>query len=92
MNSHGQNAFGILLTDHILIKMLLDFHWFQNGCQALGFLIGLTIFQDNLVTKFNTFIADINGRPCDQFPYSILALTAEGTADSHLIYPVGRHN
>jgi hypothetical protein len=40
----------------------------------------LLVFRENLVAECDTLIADIHGRPGDEFPDGVLGLSAERTA------------
>jgi hypothetical protein len=79
VNGDGQNAFGPLLTDGVLIQKVFDFGGFRDS-ETLGNPFSGTIFGDNLATKADAFVTDVDVWPGDQFADFIVPLAAEGTS------------
>ena len=78
INRYRQSTFGSLLTDHVLIEDLVDLlglgkvpktEWIVGG--AREFVL------DNLITEFDTLIADIDPGTGYQFPYLVLVFSTK---------------
>jgi hypothetical protein len=77
VDGHGQNLLGAILANHVLIKRFLDlFGAGQAVTAALG--VFLDFLPDDVVAKIDAFVADKNGRACNQLADFLLALAAEG--------------
>jgi hypothetical protein len=78
MDSHRQNSFGKVLPHHIVIKMILDLYRFEylRTQRCITIFIADSL-KDNLITKFNAFVAYIYSRAGDQFGYILLAFATE---------------
>ena len=78
---NGQSGFGIVLFDDVLIHVLLDF--FRNGKLEVRnrlLLVCLHFLFEDVFAHFDTFIADIDSRPCDQL-FNFFAGTSAEAAD-----------
>src|ERR1700722_14000315 len=72
-----ENLLGALLPNYVLIEYALDLGRLghRRGL-AEGFLV-VGFFRDDVVTKIDAFVADIDRGTGDQFAYFVLTLAAE---------------
>jgi hypothetical protein len=68
----------MLLSDDIFIQLGLDLHGFGYG-QPSWDKPFLRLFCDNFVTKFDTFITDVDRRASNEFSDFILTFSTERT-------------
>src|SRR5262249_8323587 len=72
-----ENLLCALLSDDVLIEDLLDLRGVGNrGGRGEGLLL-VTLLRDDVVAEIDALVADVDGRPCDQFANLVLALAAE---------------
>jgi hypothetical protein len=72
----GQDLFGALLADDVLIEDGLDLGGLREAAQLARLLL-FPLLRDDVVTELDALVADIDGGACDQLADVILALTAE---------------
>ena len=79
VHRNRENFFRLLLANHVLIEDVIDF--FRNRKFAAhagrGFLLDL--LANDVVTKFDTFVAYEYGGSRDQLAYFVLTFPAKGT-------------
>ena len=83
MDSDRQHAFGVHLTDHIVIKNLTNLGWSRNtitGFQTSRF----GFFTNNVHAQLNAFITDEHCWPGNQLTHLMLALAAKAAIKSVL--------
>src|SRR3989338_7243841 len=81
VNRHRKHFFSLCLAYNIFIKCLSNFCWsrkFRQNilCCRCGFIFS-RFFMDNVVTKQNAFIANINRGACNELAYFMLTLSAK---------------
>ena len=83
VNSHRQHALGHGLPDHVIIKHSTDVFGRRNTvCRFETGRFGL--FADDVHAQLDTFIADENGRPCNQLAHLMLAFSTKAAVESVL--------
>jgi len=65
------------LTNNILIEEFINLLWLWNFSEAKGGVL-LQLFDDDLVTEIDTFVADIDARTGNELLNLLLRLSAEG--------------
>ena len=83
VNRDREQAFGALLTDDVLAQNIENLARFgQTAQDADGHIVlddfGMAFFGENVVAKFNAFVADINARARDQVVDLFAALATKG--------------
>jgi hypothetical protein len=77
MDRHGQNLFGPLLADDILIQDPLDLNRFGNARRrGQGFLV-IPFFRDDVVAKVDAFVTNIDRRSRNELADFVLTFSAE---------------
>ncbi len=81
VNRDRKNTLRAVLTDDVIIERGFDLSWLRNFFRRTCWTFLLAFFSDDVVTKLDAFIADIDRRSCDQLLHFALVLTAEGAAE-----------
>jgi hypothetical protein len=79
VDGNGQNFFAFFLSDNVLVQMLENFPGFQEMFEVFAFFLS-PFFNHDLIAKLNTFVADVNCGPGNEFFDFFLAFGAERTS------------
>ena len=91
VHGHRKHALRVLLADHIVVEDRLDLAGGRHAGPALGDG-ALVLLTDDVHAELDALVADEDGRPGDQLPHLMLALSAEGAVEGVLGIAVGfRH-
>src|ERR1700730_17942891 len=76
VNRNRQHLFGMVLADNVVVEDLADF---LRGRDAVARFHqrGLVLLADDVHAKFDTFVADEDGRSGNELAHLVLALTAK---------------
>src|SRR5205807_1443254 len=71
-----EHLFGVILTDHIVVK---NFTYLLGGRNAVARLHqrGLVLLADDVHAQLDALVADKHGRPGNELAHLVLALAAE---------------
>src|SRR5262249_23325347 len=83
VDSNGQDLLGVILADHIVVENLADLFRGRNSVARLH-QRGLVLLADDVHAQFDTFVADEDGRPCNELAHFVLALAAERAVEGVL--------
>jgi len=84
IDRHGERLLGLLLTDDVLVKRLLDVDgafqpWLESGFRRLIRMTdGADLLAQNLYRAENAAVADEGSRPSDHAVYLLACSSAEG--------------
>ena len=80
VDRNSQDLFGTRLANNVLLKSLIDFHRLRQLVVA-GIARILKFLADNVITQFDTFVADEDRRTGNQLAHLMLAFAAEGAVE-----------
>ncbi|MPM84548.1 hypothetical protein SDC9_131621 [bioreactor metagenome] len=78
VDRHGQRALGLLLTDHIIVEIGLDFGGRRQIAATFLGVGGRLFVANDLIAQVDALVADEHGRAGDQLFDLVLAFAAEG--------------
>src|SRR5260370_28938470 len=78
VHRNSQDALGLVLADHIVVKNLAYLFGRRNAVLGLH-QGGLALLPDDVHAEFDAFIADEHRRASNELPDLVLALPAETT-------------
>ena len=78
VHGDGQGALGLVLADHVAIQELGDGRGLRQLRRALRGIDRQQLLFDDLVTKLDAFVANVNTRAGNQLADLLLALSTEG--------------
>ena len=74
---HGEDSFGSLLANHVLIKGFLDFVGLGQGFSAGVPGVFLHFLADDVITQIHAFVADKDRGPRNQLADLMLAFATK---------------
>ena len=90
MDGHREDFLGPLLSHDVLIQVVFDFHRLLEFRRNLFFGF-FPILGNDVVTEVDAFVADVDGRPGNQFADFVPALSTERTAEMSIHLILLRH-
>jgi hypothetical protein len=80
VDRNREDALRVVLADHIIVENIADFLRGRNAVTRLHIRV-LVLLADDVHAKLDAFIANENGRPCNELTDFVLALAAEGAVE-----------
>ena len=91
VDGNGKRFLRLLLPNHVLVEDLANLLRFRHILE-FHFDIFTELFLDDLVAKFDAFIADVDAGACHELSYLLLRLAAEGALELALFIPKLQHD
>jgi hypothetical protein len=78
INGNRQHSFGSVLANYKIIQNILELCWPGQPPSLESFItVQLAFFGNNIFAQFDTLVADIYSRTCNQFFYFVLGFAAK---------------
>ena len=85
----GQDLLGLLLTNDVFVEDLIDLHGDAQLAARAARRLLLNFLTNDVVTQLDAFIANKNGRACNQFAYFVLAFPTKRAIQQSVAVALG---
>ena len=77
VDCYGEHFFRLVLADDVLVKYLFNLSGHRQFCCLTTLRSFRNLLANDVVAQFDTFIANKDRRPRDQFPNFVLTFATE---------------